>query len=34
MRLRAALAELDALVGKDTPEEVLGAVFARFCVGK
>jgi tRNA modification GTPase len=34
VRVREALAELDALVGKDTPEEVLGAVFARFCVGK
>lgn len=32
--LRAALAGLDSLVGKDTPEEVLGAVFSRFCVGK
>lgn len=33
-RLRAALNALDSLVGKDTPEEVLGAVFSRFCVGK
>lgn len=32
--LRAALTALDSLVGKDTPEEVLGAVFSRFCVGK
>ncbi|TBR20144.1 GTP-binding protein [bacterium] len=32
--LRAGLAALDSLVGKDTSEEVLGAVFARFCVGK
>ncbi len=30
----AALAELDALTGADTTEDVLDAVFARFCIGK
>ncbi|MBI3298517.1 MAG: tRNA uridine-5-carboxymethylaminomethyl(34) synthesis GTPase MnmE [Elusimicrobia bacterium] len=32
--LRAALAALDSIVGRDTPEETLAAVFSRFCVGK
>ena len=30
----AALGELDALTGADTAEDVLDAVFARFCIGK
>jgi tRNA modification GTPase len=30
----AALSELDALTGADTTEDVLDAVFARFCIGK
>lgn len=30
----AALAELDALVGRDTREAVLDRLFARFCIGK
>jgi tRNA U34 5-carboxymethylaminomethyl modifying GTPase MnmE/TrmE len=29
-----ALGEIDALVGRDTREDVLDALFARFCVGK
>ena len=32
--LRAVAAELDALIGRIDTEEVLGAIFARFCVGK
>jgi tRNA modification GTPase len=32
--LRAVARELDALVGRIDTEEVLGAIFARFCVGK
>ena len=32
--LRSALAALDSVVGRDTGEEVLAAVFSRFCVGK
>lgn len=32
--LRAALSALDSIVGKDTSEETLAAVFSRFCVGK
>jgi tRNA modification GTPase len=30
----AALAALDALVGRDTREDVLDRLFARFCIGK
>jgi tRNA modification GTPase len=33
-RVYAALAELDALVGRDTREAVLDRLFARFCIGK
>jgi tRNA modification GTPase len=32
--IRSAEAALDALVGRTGVEEVLGAVFARFCIGK
>lgn len=32
--LRAALSALDSIVGRDTSEETLSAVFSRFCVGK
>lgn len=32
--LHAALAPIDALVGRDTREAVLDRLFARFCVGK
>jgi tRNA modification GTPase len=32
--LTEALRQLDTLLGKDTTEDVLGSVFARFCVGK
>lgn len=33
-RIYAALAELDALLGRDTREAVLDRLFARFCIGK
>ncbi len=32
--LRAALAELDAISGSSTPDDVLERIFARFCIGK
>ena len=32
--MRAALNQLAALAGDITPDEVLGRVFASFCVGK
>lgn len=32
--LRAALAALDELSGRSTPEDVLERIFARFCLGK
>jgi len=32
--LRAALAALDDLAGRSTPEDVLDRIFARFCLGK
>ncbi|MBK8268910.1 MAG: hypothetical protein IPK83_11640 [Planctomycetes bacterium] len=32
--LRIAAGELARLVGKDQTEEMLGRIFARFCVGK
>jgi tRNA modification GTPase len=32
--MRAALDDLAALAGDITPDEVLGRVFATFCVGK
>lgn len=32
--LRAALASLGSITGEICPEEVLGAIFSRFCVGK
>ncbi len=32
--LRAAVAALDELIGLIHPDEVLGRVFERFCVGK
>jgi tRNA modification GTPase len=32
--VRAATAALDELVGSVDVEEVLGRIFARFCVGK
>ncbi|MEO2169880.1 MAG: tRNA uridine-5-carboxymethylaminomethyl(34) synthesis GTPase MnmE [bacterium] len=32
--LQAATAELDALVGLSTPEDVLDRIFERFCIGK
>ena len=32
--LRLALAGLNAVTGEGAPEEVLDAIFSRFCVGK
>ena len=32
--LYEALHALDAIVGRDSPEEVLNAIFAEFCIGK
>jgi tRNA modification GTPase len=32
--LRRVAARLESLVGRIEPEEVLGAIFARFCIGK
>ena len=32
--LRLAAAELGRLTGRIDPEEVLGAIFGRFCIGK
>jgi len=32
--LRSALASLEDLAGRTTPEDVLERIFARFCVGK
>jgi tRNA modification GTPase len=32
--LRAAVDQLGELIGVTTPDEVLGAIFARFCIGK
>ncbi len=32
--MRAALDELGALAGEMTPDDVLGRIFATFCVGK
>ncbi len=32
--VRAAVAALAGLVGQIGTEEVLGAIFARFCIGK
>jgi tRNA modification GTPase len=34
VELRLALAGLDAVTGQGAPEEVLDAIFSRFCVGK
>ncbi|MBL0058811.1 MAG: tRNA uridine-5-carboxymethylaminomethyl(34) synthesis GTPase MnmE [Elusimicrobia bacterium] len=34
MELRLALTGLDAVTGQGAPEEVLDAIFSRFCVGK
>ncbi|MEC7240681.1 MAG: tRNA uridine-5-carboxymethylaminomethyl(34) synthesis GTPase MnmE, partial [Myxococcota bacterium] len=33
-RLYAALEPLDAIVGRDSREAVLDALFSRFCIGK
>ena len=33
-RLYAALEPLDAMVGRDSREAVLDALFSRFCIGK
>ena len=33
-QVRAAIAALDELIGLVHPDEVLGRVFSRFCVGK
>lgn len=33
-QLRAVAASLDALVGRIVPDDVLGAIFTRFCIGK
>jgi tRNA U34 5-carboxymethylaminomethyl modifying GTPase MnmE/TrmE len=32
--LRSAVGALEDLIGVVTPDEVLGAVFGQFCVGK
>lgn len=32
--LRAATASLDRITGRTTPEDLLGRIFARFCIGK
>ena len=32
--LRSASAELDAITGETTPEDVLDRIFAQFCLGK
>jgi tRNA modification GTPase len=34
MDIRLALAGLNAVTGQGAPEEVLDAIFSRFCVGK
>ena len=34
MDLRRALTGLNAVTGQGAPEEVLDAIFSRFCVGK
>ena len=33
-RLRSARRALDRLVGRDSTEEMLDALFGRFCIGK
>lgn len=33
-QLRRAVRDLDSLVGRIEPEEILGEIFARFCIGK
>lgn len=33
-QLRAVATTLDSLVGRVAPDDVLGAIFARFCIGK
>ena len=32
--LRAALNEIGAVTGEMTSDDVLGAIFSRFCIGK
>ena len=34
LEIRDAIAELDALLGKTTVDDVLGQMFSDFCVGK
>jgi tRNA modification GTPase len=33
-KLREAIFELEILIGRISPEEVLGEIFSRFCIGK
>ena len=32
--LRTALSALDELIGKTSPEDILGRIFSKFCIGK
>ena len=32
--LRQAAADLGELLGSQTPDEILGAIFSQFCIGK
>lgn len=32
--IRIALSSLDELIGKTTPDDILGRIFSRFCIGK
>ena len=32
--LRSAIVQLDLLVGKINVEDILGAIFSKFCIGK
>ena len=34
VHLNAALRELGEIVGETTPDDILGVIFSKFCVGK